>query len=156
MARCERGRSIPNASGSASQTWQNCRAGSRRPTRSGWSAFWETDPPTHRGWRLSYSTRVRRSTWRELPARSPKASAGRGKSSRRARRGPRSIVAEKCIAETDVVAAGPARVAREHTHVGDEQIEQAVTIVVEKDGAGRMADVAHTGRGGDVAEHPVA
>src|SRR2546427_5119567 len=91
MARCERGRSIPNASGSASQTWQNCRAGSRRPTRSGWSAFWETDPPTHRGWRLSYSTRVRRSTWREFRAGSPKASAGRGKSSRRARRGPRSI-----------------------------------------------------------------
>src|SRR6266849_3267632 len=91
MARCERGRSTPNASGSASQTWQNCRAGSRRPTRSGWSAFWETDPPTHQGWRRSYSARVRRSTWLELPARSPKASAGRGKSSRRARRGPRSI-----------------------------------------------------------------
>src|SRR6266550_594846 len=90
MARCERGRSIPNASGSASTTWQNCRAGSQRPTRSGWSAFWETDPPTHPGWRRSSSTRVRRSTWRELPARSPKASAGRGKSWRRARRGPRS------------------------------------------------------------------
>src|SRR2546427_237798 len=89
MARCERGRSIPNASGSASQTWQNCRAGSRRPTRSGWSAFWETDPPTHRGWRLSYSTRVRRSTWRELAARSPKATAGRGKSGSPARRGAR-------------------------------------------------------------------
>jgi len=29
----------PNASGSASKTWQSCRAGSRRPTRSGSSAF---------------------------------------------------------------------------------------------------------------------
>src|SRR6266705_1773058 len=76
MARCERGRSIPNASASASKTWQSCRAGSRRPTPSGSSAFWGTDPPTHQGWRPSYSTRVRRSTWRELPAHSPKASAG--------------------------------------------------------------------------------
>src|SRR5438093_6241729 len=91
MARCERGRSIPNASASASKTWQSCRAGSRRPMPSGWSAFWGTDPPTHQGWRRSSSTRVRRSTWRALPARSPKASAGRAKSSRPARRGPRSI-----------------------------------------------------------------
>src|SRR5436309_3612468 len=91
MARCERGRSIPNASASASKTGTSCRAGSRRPMPSGWRASWGTDPPTHQGWRRSSSTRVRRSTWRALPARSPKASAGRAKSSRRARRGPRSI-----------------------------------------------------------------
>src|SRR6266705_1651792 len=35
MARCERGRSIPNASASASKTWQSCRAG-RRPRSIGY------------------------------------------------------------------------------------------------------------------------
>src|SRR6266576_1109710 len=58
---------------------------------SGWNAFWEMAPPIPRDWRRSCSTRVQRFTWRELPARSPKASGARARSSHRGRRGPRSI-----------------------------------------------------------------
>src|SRR5882672_5647465 len=58
---------------------------------SGSNAFWEMAPPIPRDWRRSCSTPVRRFTWRELPARSPKGSGERARWSHRGRRGPRSI-----------------------------------------------------------------
>ncbi len=40
--------------------------------------------------------------------------------------------------------------------VGDKEVEQAVTVVVEEDGAGRVSDVVHAGLLTDVAKAPLA
>src|SRR5947207_1296686 len=64
-------------------------------------------------------------------------------------------VAEKRVVQRDIVPTPPPCVAGEHTDIGHEQIEQAVAVVVEKHGAGRVADVSHSRLRGDVAKRPM-
>ena len=42
-------------------------------------------------------------------------------------------MAVKGVGQADVVAAGPLLVARIHADVGDEQIEQAVAVIIKED-----------------------
>jgi hypothetical protein len=60
------------------------------------------------------------------------------------------------IAEANVVTAAPALIRGVHAYVRDEQIQQAIAVIVEEDRAGRVADVSHTGSPRDVAKPSTA
>src|SRR5256885_7223494 len=60
------------------------------------------------------------------------------------------------VAESDEITPGSALVRGIDADVGDEEIEQAVAVVVEKDRTRRVADVADASRLGDVAKFSAA
>ena len=65
-------------------------------------------------------------------------------------------MAKERVAESEIVAARPSRVARVHTHIGQEQIEQTVAVIVEKHRAGGVAYISDAGLRRDVAKRAVA
>ena len=60
------------------------------------------------------------------------------------------------VAQAHVIAAGTLHIACVHAHVGDEEIEQAIPVVVEEDRAGGVAHVANPRLCGDIAEPAAA
>ena len=64
-------------------------------------------------------------------------------------------MAAEGVLQRDIVAAPPPGVAGVHAHIGDEQIEQAVSVIVEKHGARGVAAVCHARLRGDVAKRPM-
>ena len=65
-------------------------------------------------------------------------------------------VAHECVRHADIVTASPALIGGVHAHVGNEEIQQAVAIVVEEHSAGRVPTVPDAGCSSDVAKLPRA